>query len=123
VETPTVWLPGPGQFIWRVRPRSTGAYPLVIHFAGDVFTKTLYVTDRGVAVRANPERVTEGFVNDLMHPSPTPLPRTSPIDTIGISYPAVEIGALGWSAPWKVVYAILTLGFAVLLRRPLGVVL
>ena len=43
------------------------------------------------------------------------------ISTIGIAYPERDIELFGWTLHWIVVYAVMTMVFALVLKRPLRV--
>lgn len=119
VETPAVSLPSDREIAWRVRPRAGGSYQLRVHVAGTVLTKTLVVSD-GVA-RRSPVRPDAGLLNQLRYPSETPLPGGSGLAAITIAYPERPFSVAGWDIGWSGVYLALTLVFALVLKRPLGV--
>ena len=88
--------------------------------AGTVLTKTLVVSD-GVARAIAGAARRRGFLNQLLYPSETPLPDGSGLTAITIAYPERPFSVAGWDIGWSGVYLALTLVFALVLKRPLGV--
>jgi uncharacterized membrane protein (DUF106 family) len=119
LDTPTVWLPGARELVWRLSPRDVGDYELRVRLGQDTFTKTLSVTP-GIA-RRSPVRLEQGFVNQLLYPSEAPLPATGPIRAISVAYPERDIELLGWRVHWMIVYFALSMIFAFALRKPFHV--
>lgn len=121
VLTPAVWLPAANEIVWRVQPEAPGEFVLNAQVGGGTFTKTFDATDR--VVRRSPERPSPTFINQLMYPSERPLPSDAAVTSISVRYPSRSIRVLGWDLPWLAVYFGLSLVFAVVLRKPLGVTL
>jgi uncharacterized membrane protein (DUF106 family) len=119
LDTPTIWLPGARELIWRLSPQDPGDYELRVRLGEDTFTKTLNVTP-GVA-RRSPVRLEQGFVNQLLYPSEAPLPSSGPVSAISVAYPEREIGVLGWQVHWMIVYFALSMIFAFALKKPFNV--
>jgi hypothetical protein len=61
-------------------------------------------------------------LNRLLYPLEPPLPDDARIAAIEVVYPARRFAVLGWHLSWLVVFLGLTMVFAMLLRRPFGVV-
>jgi uncharacterized membrane protein (DUF106 family) len=118
-DTPTIWLPGARELVWRLSPQDAGDYELRINVGQETFTKTLNSTP-GVA-RRSPVRLEQGFVNQLLYPSEAPLPSSGPVSAISIAYPEREIDVLGWRIHWMIVYFALSMIFAFALRKPFNV--
>jgi hypothetical protein len=81
--------------------------------------KTVQVA--GGVVRRSPVRLERGFLNQLLYPSEPPLPPDAPVSAITIAYPETGIAVFGWEFSWLVWYVLLSLIFALALRRPFGV--
>jgi len=117
-DTPAVWLPGAGELAWRLTPERLGTYELRLRIGDHALSKTLQVGER--LIRCSPVRTAAGFVNELTYPSEPPIeaPGTG---AVSVSYPrrGIEVGP--WELHWLIVYFGLTLLFALILRRPLGV--
>ena len=119
VETSGVVLPSEREIAWRIRPREAGSYVLRVHVGGTVLTKTLLVSD--AVSRRSPVRPDTGVLNQLLQPSEPPLPSASGLTAITIGYPGRPFSVAGWNVGWSGVYLALTLGFALVLKRPFGV--
>ena len=119
VETPGVLLPSEREIAWRIRPRAAGSFDLRLHMGGTVLTKTLLVSD--AVARRSPVRPDTGLVNQLVHPSEPPLPGSTGLAAITIGYPERPFTVAGWDIGWAGVYLALTLGLALVLKRPFGV--
>jgi hypothetical protein len=119
VETPGVLLPSDREIVWRVRPRAPGSYELRVHMESTVLSKTLVVSD--AVARRSPIRPPNDLLNQLLYPSEPPLPGGKGLTAITIAYPRRAYSVAGWNIGWSGLYLALTLAFALLLRRPVGV--
>ena len=119
VETPGVLLPSEREIAWRIRPRATGSYELRVHVGGTALSKTLVVSD--AVARRSPVRPDSVALNQLLYPSEPPLPGGMGLTAITIAYPTRDISIVGWNIGWSGVYLVLTLAFALVLKRPFGV--
>ena len=119
VETPGVLLPSEREIAWRIRPRAAGSYDLRLHVGGTVLIKTLLVSD--AVARRSPVRPDTRLVNQLIYPSEPPLPTSTGLTAITIGYPERPFSVAGWNIGWAGFYLALTLGLALVLKRPFGV--
>ena len=119
VLTAGAWFPATQEIIWRVMADVPGEYVLNAKVDGGTFTKTVDATDR--VVRRSPVRVAAGFMNQMMYPAEPPLPDGGIVSSISVGYPSRAIRVLRWELPWVVVYLVLSMAFAVALRKPFGV--
>jgi len=119
VLSPAAWFPATQEIIWRVAPDVPGEYVLSAAIDGGTFTKTVDATER--VVRRSPVRVAAGFLNQLRYPAEPPLPGDGVVTSISVGYPSRAIRVLRWDLPWVVVYLLLSMAFAVALRKPFGV--
>jgi hypothetical protein len=119
VLTPAAWFPATQEIIWRVTPEAPGEYVLNAAIDGERFTKTVDATAR--VVRRSPVRVAAGFLNQLLYPAEPPLPGGGAVTAISVGYPSRAIRVLRWDLPWAIVYLLLSMAFAVALRKPFGV--
>ena len=119
VETSGVLLPSEREIAWRIRPRAAGSYNLRLHLGGTVLIKTLLVSD--AVARRSPVRPDTGFVNQLIYPSEPPLPTSTGLTAITIGYPERPFSVAGFNIGWTGFYLVLTLGLALVLKRPFGV--
>jgi uncharacterized membrane protein (DUF106 family) len=120
VLTAGAWFPATQEIIWRVMADVPGEYVLNAKFDGGTFTKTVDATDR--VVRRSPVRVAAGFLNQVMYPAEPPLPDGAIVTSISVGYPSRSIRVLRWDLPWVIVYLVLSMAFAVALRKPFGVI-
>jgi hypothetical protein len=62
-----------------------------------------------------------GSLDQLLYPVEPPLPSNGTIASIQVDYPERAIALLGWETHWMVVFFLLTMVLAFVLRRPLRV--
>jgi len=122
-EMEAVWVPSLAQISWLIGVDDPGDYELLIGIDGDVVTKTLRATD--LIERLSPERPPPAFIDQLEWPSEKPLDRNGPVRSITLGYPDGSVGFLGWDIEWRwawmVLFFVLTMVVALLLRKPMGV--
>ena len=121
VVSPAVWLPAAHEVLWRVSADTPGQYVLTARIDGAGITKTLDATDR--VVRRSPLRPAAGWTSEFLNPSERPLPEGSNVVAVAVPYEARSVRLLGWDVPWLAGYFALSVAFALLLRKPLGVAL
>jgi hypothetical protein len=121
VETPALWIPSLREMDWRIVADRIGDYDLTVRVAQDEATKAVRVSEG--PGRRSPMRVERGLLVQLLYPAEPPLPDDIPIEAIEIAYPGRTISLFGWGLHWLVVFFLLTLLFALALRKRLGVVI
>lgn len=121
IDTPAVWLPAAREVVWRITPAAEGDYALDVHLGGQVFVKTLRVSN--AVGRRSPIRLAGGLLDQFLYPSEDPLPRDGVLTSISVAYEPSELRVFGWDVNWLVAYFGFTLIFMMVLRRPFGVVL
>jgi uncharacterized membrane protein (DUF106 family) len=123
LETPGVWSPALNEMAWRLAVDSWGDYELTFKLDEQAVTKSLTVSDS--VVRLSPVRPARGFIGQLTWPAEDPLPKASPVRSITLDYPAAVIGAFGWDFEsewaWMVVFFVLSIVIAFILRKPFDV--
>jgi len=123
VDTGPVWVPSLAQISWELGVDAEGDYDLPITVDGETASKSLRATDR--LIRLSPERPPRTFTGQLEWPSEQPLETTGAIRSITLGYAEGTIGFLGlefeWSFAWMVVFFVLTMVIALVLRKPMGV--
>ncbi len=119
VESPPVWIPSLRELAWNLVAEEAGSYEIHFFAGQQGITKTVQVND--AIVRRSPIRVS-GFLAELVHPAERPLPRDSPLESIEVIYPDAYVSAFGWDLHWMIVYFLLSIVFAFILRKPLGVI-
>ncbi len=105
---------------WRISAVQQGDYELKLISDGETITKSVRASDH--VVRRSPNRV-KGFLNQLIFPAEDPLPDSTPIREITVTYPAGNAGFEGWESEltWMGLFFILSIVFALVLRKPLKV--
>jgi hypothetical protein len=119
VLTPAVWFPAAREIMWQVSADAPGEYELRLRVGSEVATKTFRVA--GGIARRSPVRSGQTFLGQLAYPAEPPLPDGLALSSIRIAYEPASIRFLGWNIPWMVAYFVLTIVFAVPLRKPLRV--
>jgi hypothetical protein len=121
LETPSIWFPGLQQVVWRLVADGTGDYILGVQVSGTIYEKTLHVSN-GLA-RRSPLRSSGRLVEKVLNPSEPPLPDSAPLASIGVNYPAREIDVFGAPLGWMNAFTMLSIVFALALKRPVTRVL
>jgi uncharacterized membrane protein (DUF106 family) len=123
VEMPAVWVPSLHQFNWRLGVEDWGNHELRILLEGESFSKLVSATKH--IDRLAPERPPKSFIGELEWPSERPLDKGAAVRKITIDYPDGTIDLLGWHVEWRyawmVVFFVLTMVIALVLRKPMGV--
>lgn len=121
LETPTVWIPGTNEAIWRIAADRPGRYQVRIRIGRETWTKTVDVSDR--VASHSPVRAERSLLGQWLHPAETPLPHETPLRALTVDYPERVVNFLGWDCHWTIPFFALSVLFTLALRRPLGVVL
>jgi hypothetical protein len=121
VETPALWIPALREAAWRIAAERAGDYELTVRVNGEPFTKSVRVSSE--PGRRSPARLGPGIVSRVLYPAEASLPGGASVRSITVTYPHRSVSMLGWDWHWMVPYFVLTLLFAMVLRKPLGVVL
>jgi len=121
VQTPMLWIPSERETVWRIGFEAAGDYELVVTLDGAPVTKRVTVSS-AVGWRA-PERLEAGVLNQFLAPVELSIEPGTLIESIAVNYPqrVVRIGPFG--VDWLGAFFALSLFFAWLLRKPLGVTL
>ena len=121
VETRPVWIPSLGELTWRIGAREWGDYEIEVTVDGETYAKAVQVSSD--VRRRSPVRPDPSFGSQLLYPAEVPLPADAPIRSISVSYPAGNAGFSGWEweLTWMVILFLLTIVFALVLRKPMGV--
>jgi uncharacterized membrane protein (DUF106 family) len=122
-ETAAVWVPSLAQISWRIGVDKPGDYEFLIGIDNTEVTKRVRATDR--IERLSPERPPRTFIGQLEWPSEKPLDRDGPVHSITLAYPDATVSILGWDIEWQwawmVLFFVLTMVVALVLRKPMGV--
>lgn len=117
VETPSLWIPSRREMVWRLRAAAPGAHQLTLDLEGETTTKDLAVAGDAVA-RRSPVRG-KSFWTQLLYPAEPPLADGSPLTEITIDYD--DAGSFLLVPVWCWVLVLLSIPFALLLKKPFGV--
>ncbi len=121
--TGTVWLEAINQVAWRIKADQPGNYEMAITLGDEAYPKTIVVTDD--VVRLSFERPNRSFMGQLEFPGETPLPASSPIEAITLTYSAATMSLFGfdfeWEFAWMVYFFVFTMIIAFALRKRMGV--
>jgi hypothetical protein len=121
VETPPVWAPSRREAAWRIGAAAPGDYEVAVTADGDEVTKRVRVA--GGVVRRSPVRPEGSIVQQLLHPSESPVPADSAVGSVAVTYPRRDVSVLGYGVHWIVIFVGFTMMFAFALGRSLRVVL
>ena len=121
VDGGPVWAPPLKELTWRIAAEEWGDYELTFHVGGETVTKTVQVADN-VARRSTVRP--SSLLDQILYPAEPPLPGASVISRITLDYPPANAGLFaGWEGEltWLIVFFVLSVVFALALRKPLGV--
>jgi len=122
-ETAAVWVPSLAQISWLIGVDEPGDYELLIGIDNTEVTKRVRATER--IERLSPERPPRTFFDQLEWPSEKPLDRDGPVLSITLAYPDGTVSIFGWDVEWQwawmVLFFVLTMVVALVLRKPMGV--
>ncbi len=121
IEAGPMWIPAKSELSWRISAVEQGDYDLTLTGGDEPITKSVRVSDR--VVRRSPSRLEKSFFNQLLYPAEDPLPDSTPIRSITLSYPEGNAGFEGWESEltWMGIFFLLSIIFAFALRKPLKV--
>jgi len=114
IDSPPVWVPTLREMSWRIAAENPGRYEVKIHIGDTAETKSVVVASD--LIRRSPLRVDSAFLNQLIYPAEPPLPGDSPIRSISIGYPDRSIELFGFGLHWLIVFFVLSIVFAFMLR-------
>ena len=115
-----VWIPTLGEMAWRLTADAPGNYELEIRNGTETATATKTVRVSDSVVRRSPFKV-RGFLNELIYPAEASLPSDGAIESITVTYPDANVDVFGFELHWMIVYFVLSILFAFILRGPFGV--
>lgn len=119
VETEGVRIPELKEVSWRVRGVAPGRFDLTVNIGGELVAKKMAVGGRLEGVSSL--RTGGHWLTNLLYPGEAPIPPASPVESIEILYPALDISFLGWPMDWLIVFFVLSLAFGYAFKGVLGV--
>ena len=118
VETPPLRMAARREVDWRIRAERKGRFRLAVRLGPRRLTKEVAVGAGFVPL--SPGRFLR-FRDRFIHPREEPLPGEAGVQSLTIHYPRRDFTLLGLHLPWPLAWLLLLLGFAWLLKSPLGV--
>ncbi|MGH9319819.1 MAG: hypothetical protein ACRD21_12760 [Vicinamibacteria bacterium] len=115
VEEPPVWIPSLREMAWRIEPAKAGDYELRIVNGSETVTKSVRVMDGTDEVRRRSPIRVRGFFDELLYPAEPPLPEGD-FESVTVTYPEANLSIFGFELHWMIVYFVLSMAFAFLLR-------
>ncbi len=119
LASPPVWSPSEHEMAWQMRADAAGQHEVGVRLGDATHVKKIGVTDR--VERLSPERLEAGFTNQLLFPAEPSLGADSAIEKIGLRYPERDVWFFFWRTHWIIVFLVLSILFALILRGPMGV--
>jgi len=119
VEAGPVRVSARNEIYWRVRAVSAGESALDFSI-GDVTVRKTLVVNEGL-MPLNAVRSAGGLLSAIMYPAEPRLPAGSDFLSIAIAYPEMTFDIAGVQLNWALVYLVLTILIAWLLKGPLKV--
>jgi hypothetical protein len=118
IETPPVRSMEEGEVAWRIKGLQPGRHRLVFQFGGSELEKELVVGDGWTRV---PFLRTSSALDAFLYPGEDLITAAQPFSELEVDYSALPILILGWDFHWLLLFFLLSLIFALILRRPMGV--
>lgn len=117
VETPPLRINAAREAAWRLRADAPGRHRLVLKAHDETHTMDVLVGGGILALPASRHR--GGSVALWKASCETLLPEASVLEAIEVQYPSSRVRLAGWEFHWLVAYIVLSILFALALRRPL----
>lgn len=120
-ETPAVWSPVNQELTWRLAVKEAGAHELAVVIDGEKITKEVDASD-GIK-RRSPRRPSTSFWDQVLFPAEAPVPAASAVASVEVNYPPGNGGISGWDSEltWMGILFVLSIIFALVLSKPMGV--
>lgn len=119
VMTPPVRIPSLGEIDWRVRVNRAGEHEIRFEIGGRPFTKKVVVG--GDFRRVTAVRSGGSLLDALLYPGESRLELALGVTAAVVDYPERTVSYFGFGMAWWLAFFILTLVFAFMLKKPMGV--
>lgn len=119
VMTPPVRIPALSEVDWRVRINREGTHELRFEVNGKPFAKQIVAG--GDFLRVNAVRPGGSMLDALLYPGESRLDSALGITAAVVDYPDRSVSYFGFGMAWWLAFFILTLVFAFMLKKPMGV--
>jgi len=108
LETPPLRDVENNEINWRIRAEEKGVHELKIVVNGQEYIKRISVGQKTLS-RISPLKTRKNFFKEFLYPTESPLPQSSPIKTIEITYPSRNMNLFGLGINWLIVYFALSI--------------
>lgn len=120
IEAPPVRIEEENEIDWRFSANEPGNHTLRIIFNGEILEKTVSVGQRPLT-RISPKKIRSDFLQELLYPTEAPLGKTSPVESIDITYPSKSMSVFGIQFHWIIAFFALSIIFGFSLKGFFGV--
>lgn len=120
LETPPLRLEEEREIDWRIRTRERGIHEVKARPAGGAAITTAVASGNLSLTPVCPRR-SRRLIDNLLYPGNPPLPSSTSVMAVEVTYPARRFSFLGLRLHWLVPYFVLSILFGFILKRPLGV--
>jgi hypothetical protein len=107
--------------IWQITPETSGRFDLVVGMGSQRVLKRVEVSE--AIIRRAPSRIEQAWLADLFDPADQRLPSGGVMHSVDIQYPRREMSVSGWRVHRLVLFAVSSMIFVLVLKRPLRVAL
>lgn len=120
IETEPLRIEEGNEIEWRIRARQKGVHEIFLSVADQEYTKIISVGQKTLS-KISPLKTRKNFFKELFYPTESPLPKSSPIKSVEITYPPRNINLFGWRIHWLIIYFALSIVFGFSLKGFFGV--
>ena len=117
VETPPVRSMEDGEVAWRIKALQPGRHRFKLRIGENELVKELVVGESWTKVSF---LRTSSVLNALLYPGEEMIPAGEPFSAVEVGYSTLPILLLGWDFHWLLLFFLLSLVFALLLKKPMG---
>ncbi len=108
LETPPLRIMESNEINWRIRTEEIGVHEIIIMIDGQEYTKSISVGQKTLS-RKSPLKTRKNFFKEFFYPIESPLPKSSPIKYIEITYPSRNMNLFGLGINWLIAYFALSI--------------
>lgn len=110
LTAPAVRIPDEREIDFRLKVLATGDLTVAFIVDGRRVEKTVK-SGGGPVVKVVAKRPGASFIDRLLYPGETPLPRSSPVEAVLVDHPARRLRLFGLGVHWLVAYFIISVIF------------
>lgn len=114
VETPPLRIFDERAVMWRISAKAKGSFQMECVSRAGVVTKSVQVDDALCALSVR--RVSSGFFSQLLHAAENALPQDTGLAYIEVAYPRINYQVAGRTFHWLVVFVVVSLLVALVLK-------